>query len=225
MESTVNEAQTNMKGQKYRTENGGPSPSGLHFQSCTFCPSLKMKHRMTGVENAGPEKADQNGSSIRSCIWCCIFSVSNESSYFGCLVNKWNDCLSVSESKWLLIVVSDAESDIDECLLTRRRCSHLCTNTPGSFTCSCPSGYELVNQRTCTGMIHALVPTTASRRVWRIHEINGVSAAVIVEIRLLLPVHCTSCFCLLFATCSIWPGFTVSLYNCRIFSQKQFMCD
>nr|XP_042899317.1 hemicentin-1-like isoform X2 [Parasteatoda tepidariorum] len=28
-------------------------------------------------------------------------------------------------------------------------CSHYCSNTPGSFYCSCPDGYELFNETTC----------------------------------------------------------------------------
>jgi len=42
--------------------------------------------------------------------------------------------------------------DIDECRLRKRRCSQVCNNTPGSFTCSCRPGYELIDQRTCTGV-------------------------------------------------------------------------
>lgn len=38
-------------------------------------------------------------------------------------------------------------SDIDECS-EEGFCSHRCTNSPGSYTCTCQSGYDLVN-RTC----------------------------------------------------------------------------
>ena len=42
-------------------------------------------------------------------------------------------------------------SDIDEC--TEDACDHNCTNTDGSFTCSCNNGYELDdNGRSCNGM-------------------------------------------------------------------------
>ena len=42
-------------------------------------------------------------------------------------------------------------SDIDEC--TEDPCDHDCTNTDGSFTCSCNNGYELDdNGRSCNGM-------------------------------------------------------------------------
>ena len=34
-------------------------------------------------------------------------------------------------------------SDIDECLAGTDNCNQVCTNTDGSFTCSCNDGYEL----------------------------------------------------------------------------------
>ena len=41
--------------------------------------------------------------------------------------------------------------DINEC--TEGPCDHYCTNTDGSFTCSCNNGYELDdNGRSCNGM-------------------------------------------------------------------------
>ncbi|XP_035689594.1 von Willebrand factor D and EGF domain-containing protein-like [Branchiostoma floridae] len=35
------------------------------------------------------------------------------------------------------------EEDIDECVLTNHGCEHQCVNTPGSYGCSCPTGYVL----------------------------------------------------------------------------------
>ena len=41
-------------------------------------------------------------------------------------------------------------TDINECSLGTHNCEQLCTNTPGSFTCSCRSGYTLnSDRRTC----------------------------------------------------------------------------
>ena len=34
-------------------------------------------------------------------------------------------------------------ADIDECSAGTHNCGHICTNTDGSFTCSCHDGYEL----------------------------------------------------------------------------------
>ena len=43
--------------------------------------------------------------------------------------------------------------DIDECETTDR-CQHKCTNTPGSYVCTCPDGYRLSNnKRTCEGEV------------------------------------------------------------------------
>ncbi|XP_066302866.1 von Willebrand factor D and EGF domain-containing protein-like [Branchiostoma lanceolatum] len=42
------------------------------------------------------------------------------------------------------------ERDIDECLVTNHGCENDCENTPGSYTCSCPEGFELKDdRRTC----------------------------------------------------------------------------
>ena len=39
----------------------------------------------------------------------------------------------------------------DECAQSLHNCAHVCTNTPGSYTCSCNSGFTLADDgRTCT---------------------------------------------------------------------------
>ena len=44
-------------------------------------------------------------------------------------------------------------TDIDECLDSNGRCNHNCTNTVGSYECSCWQGYFLSDdQHTCVGM-------------------------------------------------------------------------
>ena len=44
-------------------------------------------------------------------------------------------------------------TDIDECSEGTHNCDQVCTNTEGSFTCSCNSGYTLLsNGRSCIGM-------------------------------------------------------------------------
>ena len=44
-------------------------------------------------------------------------------------------------------------TDIDECDISNGGCEHNCTNTIGSFVCSCNNGYNLTeNGLDCTGM-------------------------------------------------------------------------
>ena len=43
-------------------------------------------------------------------------------------------------------------ADSDECTLGNGGCSHICTNTDGSYSCGCPSGFKLgLDGRTCHG--------------------------------------------------------------------------
>ena len=42
--------------------------------------------------------------------------------------------------------------DIDECQINNGGCEQVCTNTAGSFECSCPTGYVLAaDGANCTG--------------------------------------------------------------------------
>jgi len=48
--------------------------------------------------------------------------------------------------------VVDNVTDINECVVNNGGCQHECCNTPGSFTCSCPPGYQLTaDGRHCQG--------------------------------------------------------------------------
>lgn len=43
--------------------------------------------------------------------------------------------------------------DIDECGTDNGYCDHLCTNTNGSYICSCHTGYQLESDKhNCTGI-------------------------------------------------------------------------
>lgn len=43
-------------------------------------------------------------------------------------------------------------ADIDECTIENGGCETFCTNSEGSYECSCHSGYALMpDLRTCTG--------------------------------------------------------------------------
>ena len=51
----------------------------------------------------------------------------------------------------------NSETDVDECLTSNGGCGHNCTNTLGSYTCSCKSGYSLAYDRhQCTSMLSVL---------------------------------------------------------------------
>ena len=42
--------------------------------------------------------------------------------------------------------------DVNECLTNNGGCAQICTNTVGSFTCSCNTGYSLgADARSCVG--------------------------------------------------------------------------
>jgi hypothetical protein len=44
-------------------------------------------------------------------------------------------------------------TDIDECSENRDNCGQLCQNTPGSYTCSCRTGYRLASDgAACEGI-------------------------------------------------------------------------
>ena len=44
--------------------------------------------------------------------------------------------------------------DINECLENLDGCDHMCSNRPGSYTCSCHTGYRLaMDNHTCNGKL------------------------------------------------------------------------
>jgi hypothetical protein len=81
---------------------------------------------------------------IRKCLCKNIGSISSRACiiYFRiiCSSCKW----SVELAHFYISVSSYSISDIDECLGSPRPCQHRCTNTPGSYTCSCNSCYTKV---------------------------------------------------------------------------------
>ena len=49
-------------------------------------------------------------------------------------------------------------TDIDECELDNGKCDHNCTNTNGSYYCSCHPGYDLQDdQHNCTGKLRYML--------------------------------------------------------------------
>ena len=47
--------------------------------------------------------------------------------------------------------------DKNECLIGNGGCSHLCHNHPGSFSCSCYGGYNLIDQFVCQGTLSTVM--------------------------------------------------------------------
>ena len=57
--------------------------------------------------------------------------------------------------------------DIDECVLKRDGCMHVCTNNVGGYTCSCNKYFNLTNDgKTCEG-------NNNLRRGWRSGKISA----------------------------------------------------
>lgn len=53
---------------------------------------------------------------------------------------RMNDCLCIFCT------------DIDECSFSSYMCQYQCINTPGSYFCECPEGYQLQGNRLCQGI-------------------------------------------------------------------------
>ncbi|XP_016956087.1 uncharacterized protein LOC108028666 isoform X2 [Drosophila biarmipes] len=59
-------------------------------------------------------------------------------------------CAPIKCEAGFAVGLDDECEDIDECLKNNGGCSHRCTNSEGSFKCSCPPGYELdTDEMTC----------------------------------------------------------------------------
>ena len=44
-----------------------------------------------------------------------------------------------------------SQKDINECAYKNGNCEQVCTNTVGSFVCSCYSGFTLSSEKFCSG--------------------------------------------------------------------------
>ena len=68
--------------------------------------------------------------------------------------------LSRANADWVKIIIlkstkrdthTHTHTDDNECYLQRSGCQHRCTNTIGSYVCSCHDGFRLANdEHTCT---------------------------------------------------------------------------
>ena len=66
-------------------------------------------------------------------------------------INPTKKAVTDSSSKKIIL---SSHIDVDECLLLNGGCHQTCTNTEGSFYCSCDDGYflSMENNRTCIGV-------------------------------------------------------------------------
>lgn len=48
-------------------------------------------------------------------------------------------------------------TDINECLSFNGGCEDQCTNTVGSYTCTCPTGFSLISHTACQGEVFAIL--------------------------------------------------------------------
>ena len=71
------------------------------------------------------------------------------------VVRYSQDCIylmSVSTKQMHIIVASQIRSDVNECANNNGGCDGACMNIPGSFECSCSSGFQLGGDRmACVG--------------------------------------------------------------------------
>ena len=66
--------------------------------------------------------------------------------------------IAIGSSRVTLFSVLSA--DINECLTNNGGCTQVCTNNPGSYVCSCATGFTLTGVSTCTGLFfHDILST------------------------------------------------------------------
>ena len=67
-------------------------------------------------------------------------------------IRSYSMYLSNNYNIYLVFLCSTFSAEIDECEVMTDNCHQNCTNTEGSFTCSCSSGFILLSdERSCAG--------------------------------------------------------------------------
>ena len=62
--------------------------------------------------------------------------------------------------------------DAEECSSNNGGCAHTCTNTPGSYLCTCNDGYTLApDKRSCSGNIITII-ALISNESYNLSDIN-----------------------------------------------------
>ena len=68
--------------------------------------------------------------------------------------------------------------DVNECLDNNGGCDHNCTNTIGSFVCSCQPGYDLDSDRlTCIGTYRASTVVVTIKCIYFISSTMSTNTA------------------------------------------------
>jgi hypothetical protein len=116
-----------------------------------------------GWNNTGGQCADPYNA--------CELSPCGANNSAGCVPNspavqkatgKTHYCLNCSQPGFGVESVSQFCTDIDECsTTTTSRCTQICTNTQGSYYCTCRTGYQLFSNYNCTDIDECSLPSGA----------------------------------------------------------------
>ena len=86
-----------------------------------------------------------------------VYSIVSGNLFLKCLLlaNKVSETSMLAFHYFAIVIavsLSHMYLEIDECLTRNGGCEHNCTNTVGSFYCSCVDGYQLTNDVYCSGV-------------------------------------------------------------------------
>lgn len=130
-----------------------------------------LSHFLTFVKEAFPSSFISKSKSLLSLDFCCPQSSLSNISYTVCDSIHWgqnceNNCTCVAANTQTCDPVNGTctcktgwtgrtcADDVNECLVSPNICGDIlktCQNTPGSYTCSCISGYTINNLGSCIG--------------------------------------------------------------------------